>query len=382
MALDWLIRDDEIKDHQIFGDEHFGTEAPCTVYEKKPLINPKTGEAVDGLYTAWITLNNPGQLNSYTTEMIKGVIAGMHKASMERDVMVIVFTAAGDRAFCTGGNTKEYAEYYSRRPLEYAQYMDLFSGMVDGLLKARKPVICRCNGMRIAGGQEIGQACDFTVAADTASFGQAGTRHGSSPTGGSTDFLPWNLSMEQAMWQATANEMWSAAKMERMGLVTKAIPIKKNDKGEWARDPRVITDKYVENGEIVYGEFKTGDAFKAAKQELKTLETDFSKLDAFIDQMAWTLTNTTFLCLMNTIEAIRVKKKFFWDQLKSSQIYWLGANMNAEAFIGFNAFNTQKITGQRTIDFIKYRQLLAQGKTFDDDLAEAVMGKPLGEGGQ
>lgn len=382
MALDWLIRDDEIKNHQIFGDEHFGTEAPCTVYEKKPLINPETGEAVDGLYTAWITLNNPDQLNSYTTEMIKGVIAGMHKASMERDVMVIVFTAAGDRAFCTGGNTKEYAEYYSKRPLEYAQYMDLFSGMVDGLLKARKPVICRCNGMRIAGGQEIGQACDFTVAADTASFGQAGTRHGSSPTGGSTDFLPWNLSMEQAMWQATANEMWSAAKMERMGLVTKAIPIKKNDKGEWVRDPRVITDKYVENGDIVYGEFKKGSEFKAALQELKTLKTDWSQLDAFINQMAWTLTNTTFLCLMNTIEAIRVKKKFFWDQLKSSQIYWLGANMNAEAFIGFNAFNAQKITGQRTIDFIKYRQLLAQAKTFDDDLAEAVMAKPLGEGGQ
>ena len=376
MALDWLIRDDEIKNHQIFGDEHFGTEAPCTVYEKRPLINPKTGEAVDGLYTAWITLNNPGQLNSYTTEMVKGVTAGMHKASMERDVQVIVFTAAGDRAFCTGGNTKEYAEYYSKRPLEYAQYMDLFSGMVDGLLKARKPVICRCNGMRIAGGQEIGQACDFTVAADTASFGQAGTRHGSSPTGGSTDFLPWNLSMEQAMWQATANELWSAAKMERMGLITKAIPIKKNDKGEWVRDPRVITDKYVENGDIVYGEFKTGDTFNAAKQELKTLKTDWGQLDAFINKMVWTLTNTTFLCLMNTIEAIRVKKKFFWDQLKSSQIYWLGANMNAEGFIGFNAFNTQKITGQRTIDFIKYRQLLAQGKTFDDDLAEAVMGKP------
>jgi 6-oxo-cyclohex-1-ene-carbonyl-CoA hydrolase len=376
MALDWLVRDNEIKDHQIFGDEHFGTEAPCTMYEKKPLVNPATGETVEGLSTAWITLNNPAQLNSYTTEMVKGVIAGMHRASMERDVMVIVFTAAGDRSFCTGGNTKEYAEYYSRRPLEYTQYMDLFAGMVDGVLKARKPVICRCNGIRIAGGQEIGQACDFTVAADTASFGQAGTRHGSSPTGGSTDFLPWNLSMEQAMWQATANEMWSAAKMERMGLITKAIPIKKDKDGNWVRDPRVITDKYVENGDIVYGEFKTGDDFNAAKNELKTLTTDWSQLDAFIDKMAWTLTNTTFLCLMNTIESIRVKKRHYWDLLKSSQIYWLGANMNAEADIGFNAFNSQKITGQKTIDFIKYRQLLAQAKSFDDELIEAVMGKP------
>ena len=376
MALDWLERDNEVKDHQIYGDEHFGAEPPCTGYEKKPLVNPDTGEKIDGLCTAWITLNNPAQFNSYTTEMVKGVIAGMHKASMERDVMAIVFTAAGDRAFCTGGNTKEYAEYYSKRPLEYAQYMDLFSGMVDSILKARKPVICRCNGLRIAGGQEIGQACDFTVAADTGAFGQAGTRHGSTPTGGSTDFLPWNLSMEQAMWQATSNEMWSAAKMERMGLITKAIPIKKNDKGEWVRDPRVITDKYVENGEIVYGEFKTGADYKAANEQVKGLKTDWSLLDGFIDRMAWTLTNTTFICLMNTIESIRGKKKFFWDLMKSSQIYWLAANMNAEAFIGFNAFNTQKITGQRTIDFIKYRKALANVDTFDDTMVEAVLGKP------
>ncbi len=377
MSIDWLKRDDEIKDHQLYGDNHFGKSPPCTEYGKKPLINPDNGEVVDGLFTSWITLNNPAQFNSYTTEMIKGVIAGVHKASMDRTVMAIVFTAAGDRAFCTGGNTKEYAEYYAKRPLEYTQYIDLFSGMVDGLLKARKPVICRCNGMRIAGGQEIGQACDFTVSADTASFGQAGTRHGSSPTGGSTDFLPWNLSMEQAMWQATANEMWSAAKMERLGLISKAIPIKKNSENEWIRDPRVITDKYVENGEIVYGEFKKGEAFKAAKDELKSLATDMTQLDNFIDKLVWTLTNTTILCLMNTIESIRVKKKFFWDMLKSSQMYWLGANMNVEADMGFNAFNSSKITGKKTIDFIKYRKLMAEGKTFDDELIESVLGKPV-----
>lgn len=376
MALDWLIRDNEIKNHQLFGDEHFGKEPPCTMYEKKPLVNPGTGKVVEGLYTAWITLNNPAQFNSYTTQMVKGVTAGMHKASMDTEVQVIVFTAVEDKAFCTGGNTKEYAEYYSRRPLEYALYMDLFSGMVDSMLRARKPVICRCNGMRIAGGQEIGQACDFTVAADTASFGQAGTRHGSSPTGGATDFLPWNLSMEQAMWQATANELWSAAKMERLGLITKAIPIKKNAKGEWVRDPRVITDKYVENGDIVYGEFKQGADFNAAKEEFKKLTTDWTLLDAFIHKMVWTLTNTTLLCLMNTIESIRVKKKYFWDILKGGQIYWLGANMNGEAHIGFNAFNTSKLTGERTIDFIKYRQLLAKAASFDDELIEAVLPKP------
>ena len=376
MSLDWLTRDNEVKDHQLFGDEHFGTEPPCTMYEKKPLFNPATGEAVEGLTVAWVTLNNPAQYGSYTTEMVKGVIAGMHKGSMDRDVQAIIFTSMGDKAFCTGGNTKEYAEYYSKRPFEYVQYMDLFSGMVDAILKARKPVICRCNGMRIAGGQEIGQACDFTVAADTAAFGQAGTRHGSTPTGGSTDFLPWNLSMEQAMWQATANEMWSAAKMERLGLITKAIPIKKDSNGEWVRDPRVITDRYVDNGEIAYGEFRKGSEYKEGNAILKGLETDWSKLDAFVNNMVWTFTNTTFLCLMNTIESVRVKKKHYWDMLKGGQIYWLGANMNAEAYIGFNTFNAQKITGKREMDYLAYRRGLAEVRTFDDSFCEEVIPKP------
>jgi hypothetical protein len=52
--------------------------------------------------------------------------------------------------------------------------------------------------------------------------------------------------------------------------------------------------------------------------------------------------------------------------------------MNMEAFIGFNTFNTQKETGERRIDFIKYRQLTAEGHSFDDELAEQVMPKPKG----
>ncbi len=377
MTLNWIPRDNTLKNHQIYGDEHFGTEAPCTMFEKKPLIDPTTGKTVDGLYTAWITLNNPAQYGSYTTEMVKGVIAGMHKASMDRSVVATIFTSMGDRAFCTGGNTKEYAEYYTRRPREYTDYLSLFAAMVDSILQSHAPVICRCNGMRIAGGQEIGQACDLTISADTASYGQAGTRHGSTPTGGSTDFLPWQLpTTELAMWQSFSNEQWSAYKMERVGLITKALPIKKNEKGEWVRDPRVITDKYVENGEIVYGEMKKGAAAKEGSDLLKTLKTDWSLLDSYINQVVWTIANIMPLCGMATIESIRMKKKFFWDQTKVWSQYWLGANMNTEAWLGFNAFNTQGLTGKREIDFIKYRQLLAKGEPYSDKLLEEVLAKP------
>lgn len=103
-------RQTDIKDHDLFSEEHFGKDAPCVIYEKKPVIDPG-GNPVDGLYSAWVILNNPAQYNSYTTEMVKGVISGFHRASMDRSVVAIVFTAVGDKAFCTGGNTKEYAEY-------------------------------------------------------------------------------------------------------------------------------------------------------------------------------------------------------------------------------------------------------------------------------
>ncbi len=41
MSLEWLPRDDEIKNHALFGTEHWGTEAPCTIFEKRPLTDPE-----------------------------------------------------------------------------------------------------------------------------------------------------------------------------------------------------------------------------------------------------------------------------------------------------------------------------------------------------
>ena len=374
MSLDWLPRDDELKNHELFGDTYLGTKAPCTMYELRPVYDGN-GKEVEGLHSAWIILNNPKQYNSYTTEMVKGVISGFWKASVDRSVVAAVFTAVGDRAFCTGGNTKEYAEYYTKNPPEYAAYMDLFNMMVDSILTCKKPVICRVNGMRVAGGQEIGMACDLAVTADTAIFGQAGPRHGSSPDGGSTDFLPWYLSIEDAMWNCISCEMWSAYKMKRLGLVSKVIPVIKED-SQFIRNPSVITDTYVKDGEIAYGEFVTGEAGKKAREFLKTATIDFELLDKSIHEIVWKFTNLMPGCVIKAVDGIRMKKKYFWDVSKNLHRHWLSVNMSTEAFLGFNAFNTRKITGSDVIDFVKFRQLIAQGLPMDDHLFEQVMKKP------
>ncbi|MBM4118921.1 6-oxocyclohex-1-ene-1-carbonyl-CoA hydratase [bacterium] len=374
MSLDWLPRDSALKDHALFGKEHWGTSAPCTLYERRPLTDPE-GRPIAGLYTAWITLNNPTQFNSYTTEMVKGVIAGFQAASQDRSVVAAIFTAVGDRAFCTGGNTKEYAEYYSQRPHEYGEYMDLFNTMVDAILNCKKPTLCRVNGMRVAGGQEIGMACDLTIASDLAVFGQAGPKHGSAPDGGATDFLPWMLTAENAMWNCVSCEMWSAYKMQMKGLITKAVPVLTID-GEFQRNPLVITDRYVDDGDIVYGEMKRGAAAAAAKERLQAGTIDLSPLDREVDAIVWRFTNLFPACLIKSIDGIRAKKKFFWDQAKLPNRHWLAANMSGEAFLGFSAFNAKKLTGRDTIDFVRYRQLIAAGHPLDEELFAAVLAKP------
>lgn len=376
MALEWMPRENEQKNHGLHTDANWGTEPPCVVYEKRPLTDPQ-GNVIDKLYVAWITLNNPRQYNSYTTEMVKGVIAGFENSSNDRSVVATVFTAVGPYAFCTGGNTKEYSEFYSMRPDEYGQYMELFNHMVDSILGCKKPVICRVNGMRVAGGQEIGMACDITISSDLAIYGQAGPKHGSAPDGGSTDFLPWYLSMEDAMWNCVSCEMWSAYKMKMKGLISKCVPVLKVD-GKWVRNPLIITDRYIEDGEIVYGEYETGDKLKEAKAFLKQHQAnaDFELLDKEVDKIIWTFSNLFPGCLIKSVDGIRMKKKYFWDICKNGNRHWLAANMSGEAFLGFGAFNTKKITGRDTVDFIKFRQNIADSRLWNMEMFAEVMGTP------
>ncbi|MFH1775115.1 MAG: enoyl-CoA hydratase-related protein [Chloroflexota bacterium] len=374
MALDWLPKEGGTRDHNLWGMEHFGTEPPCIIYEEKPIIDPE-GKPVKGLHSAWITLNNPDQFNAYTTDMEKGVIAAFNRASTSRSVVAAVFTGAGTRAFCSGGSTQDIAEHYSTRPNEYYQSADLLCGMVDAILSCRKPTICRVNGLRVAGGQAIGLPCDLSVASDLAVFGQREQRHGSAPLAGPSDFLPWYLSIEDAMWLCTSGELWSAYKMLRKSYLTKVVPVLK-DGPKLIRNPQVITDSWLQDGEIVYGEFLTGEAAKKARTRARELPVDLSQLDEAVNDILWSLVNTVPGGLQKSVDSIRMKKRFFWDLAKNDERAYLSLNMQGDAFMGMNAFSTKNITGQDTIDFIKLRQMLAEGHPYDEELYESVMPKP------
>ncbi len=340
------------------------------LYELKPVRDP-AGKEVDGLFNAWIALNNPKQYNSYTTDAVKEVILAFRQASMDRSVVAVVFTAVGDKAFCTGGNTKEYAEYYAGNPQEYKQYMRLFNDMIDVILRCDKPVINRVNGMRLAGGQEIGMACDFTIAVDTAQFGQAGPRHGSAPDGGSTDFLPLYVGFSRAMESGVLCDMWSAHKALFIGLINEVVPVLKLD-GKWIPNPMAITDRFLDQfGNIVYGDFKTGDERKAAKEILAKAETDLSRLDEAVDRLCTKILMLMPDCVSKTVNGLRKHKQWHWDNTNVTNREWLALNMMTEARAGFQAFN-EGPKGKREVDFIKLRQMLAEGHPWDDELLRAI----------
>jgi 6-oxocyclohex-1-ene-carbonyl-CoA hydrolase len=340
-------------------------------FEKRP-VKDEHGNPVAGLFNTWITLDNPSQFNSYTTDMVKQVILAFREASAARDVVAVVFTGTGDKAFCTGGNTKEYAEYYAGNPQEYRGYMRLFNDMVSAILACDKPVICRVNGMRVGGGQEIGMACDFSIAQDLARFGQAGPKHGSAPIGGATDFLPVVVGAERAMVTCVLCEPFSAHEAYFMGMLADIVPALKVD-GQFVANPLVETSRIVdEYGRIVFGKAKTGEALKAGQDLLKRGTVDLSLLDQKIESLCTKLLYTFPDCTTKTIEELRKPKLDAWNRNKENSRAWLALNMMTEARAGFRAFNEGTRETGREVDFIALRRALAANTPWSDKLTQSI----------
>lgn len=214
-------------------------------------------------------------------------------------------------------------------------------------------------------------ACDFTVAQDLAVFGQAGPRHGSAPDGGSTDFLPLFVGIEAAMESCTLCEHWSAHKAHRLGLLTRVVPALKLD-GRFVANPLVVTDRWVDEGHVVYGEFKSGAEREAGKQLLAKGEIDLWRLDEAVNQLVFKLANTMPGCLSKTIESLRKHKLEHWDRNKESNRAWLAMNMMTEGRAGFRAFHEGSKTC-REVDFLLLRQELASGAAWGDALTEQIL---------
>jgi dihydroxynaphthoic acid synthetase len=175
------------------------------IYEKKPGV-------------ARVTINRPDAYNAFTTFTQDELIKAFDDAASDAAVGVVVFTGAGEKSFCTGGDAKEAKTGYRKGMLE----KDL---MVKTLIREMpKPVIAAVNGYAIGGGQVYQQICDLSIASENAIFGQVG------PVVGSFDPGVGVIDLMMVVGEKKAREIWylcrryTAEEALEMGLVNKVVP--------------------------------------------------------------------------------------------------------------------------------------------------------------
>ncbi len=178
------------------------------IYEKRPGV-------------ARVTINRPEAYNAFTTSTQAELIEALEDAANDDAVGVVVFTGAGDKAFCTGGDAKEAKAGYRKGMLE----KDL---RVKTLIREMpKPVIAAVNGYAIGGGQVYQQICDLSIASENAIFGQVG------PLVGSFDPGVGIIDLMMVVGEKKAREIWylcrryTAEEALNMGLVNKVVPVDK-----------------------------------------------------------------------------------------------------------------------------------------------------------
>ncbi len=196
-------------------------------------------------WVARVTINRPEAYNCYTAATLAELRDAFRDASLDDGIAVVVLTGAGDKAFCTGGDVKEYASRYTQRPRDYWKYMSLFAGCVEALRDVGKPTVARLNGIVAGGGNELNLACDLAVAADDITIQQVGTRVGSVAAGGATQWLPITIGDRRAREMLLTCEPISALQALEWGLVNRAVPREDLD-GAVAELCEKLIDKFPE----------------------------------------------------------------------------------------------------------------------------------------
>src|ERR1017187_5439025 len=166
-----------------------------------------------------ITLNRPKALNALNDALMDELGDVLAQFDADENIGCIVITGS-DKAFAAGADIAAMKDW---------SYMDVYkSGYIsrnwERVRSVRKPVIAAVAGYALGGGCELSMMCDFTIAAETAKFGQPEIKLGIIPGAGGTQRLPRAISKAKAMDLVLTARMMDAAEAERAGLVSRVVP--------------------------------------------------------------------------------------------------------------------------------------------------------------
>ncbi len=181
-------------------------------------------------WRATITLNRPKVYNALNLQMLRELHVAFEDAAWDDEVAVLVLTGAGEKAFCTGADMKEWSEDFLDHPNDFWKWMGTFVETFDRLRNIGKPTIARLNGMVVGGGNELQLSCDLALAADDIFIRHVGVARGSVPAAGATQWLPLVVGDRRAREILFLCEEIPARKALEWGLVNQVVPRKKLDK--------------------------------------------------------------------------------------------------------------------------------------------------------
>ena len=128
--------------------------------------------SADG-FVVTVELNRPEALNAMNTAMGEDLLRCFEALHRDPAVRAVVFTGAGTKAFCVGGDLKEREGMTDET--WRAQHV-IFEAAAARVLHCPVPVIAAVEGFAMGGGCELAMACDFRIAAQHIDAGvEAGT---------------------------------------------------------------------------------------------------------------------------------------------------------------------------------------------------------------
>ena len=170
---------------------------------------------------AVITLNRPQRLNAINQRMVDELLDAQSRVASDDGIHALVVTGAG-RSFCAGFDLQESDASASRPGVgETRDILQRDFDMTMGFWDCPKPTISAVHGHCLAGGCELALACDITIAAADARFGEPELRFGA---GIVCLILPWLTGPKQAKELLfTGNDRISAERALAIGLVNRVV---------------------------------------------------------------------------------------------------------------------------------------------------------------
>lgn len=120
--------------------------------------------------TGWIILNREERRNSMNPAMLRELLAALKEFEENSEVISLVLTGAGDKAFCAGMDLGG-GEAMQLGPIDRHELQRIFVDLLKAIKALKKPIIARVQGLALGGGLGLMSACDLVVAAEDARFG-------------------------------------------------------------------------------------------------------------------------------------------------------------------------------------------------------------------